>query len=112
QKKLEEKLASDPADKRARRDLVDHHVKAKEFARAIEVLEEGLSADADAFELRERLGDVRILDYEQQIRGLKALADRGDQAAKTDLVDLTREKRAFEIEEVTRRVKDHPTDLE
>ncbi|MFG0320378.1 MAG: tetratricopeptide repeat protein [Planctomycetota bacterium JB042] len=110
--KLGEALAADPSDRRARRALVDHHVKAKEFERAVEVLEEGIAADPDATDLRDRLGEVRILDFEQQLRRTKALADRGDQAAKTDLVDITREKREFEVEEYTRRVKDHPTDLE
>ncbi len=110
--KLAEALAADPSDKRSRRALVDHHVKGKEFARAVEVLEEGLAADPDATELRDRLGEVRILGFEQELRRTKALADRGDEAAKTDLVDLTREKREFEVEEFTRRVKDHPTDLE
>lgn len=110
--KLLEKLAKDPTDKRARRDLVEHHVKAKEYAPAIEVLEAGIAADSESYELRERLGDVKVLGFEQQIRQTKALADRGDEAAKTDLVDLTREKRDFEIQEYTRRVKDHPTDLE
>jgi len=111
-KKLAAAVDEDPSEKRSRRALVDHHVKVKQYAKAVEVLEAGIALDADSYELRERLGDVRILDLEMQLREAKALANRGDAAAKTDVVDLTREKRALEIDEYSRRSKEHPTDLE
>lgn len=106
------KVAANPADKRARRDLVELHVKSRDYAAAARVLEEGIALDPESFDLRDRLGDVRILGFEQQVRDLRAAADRGDAAAATDLADLEREKRDFEIEEFTRRAKAHPTDLD
>lgn len=110
-KRLTEALAGDPGSVRARRELVDHHVKNREYAAAIAVLEAGLALDADSYELRERLGDVKILQLESQIRTARARASKGDAAAETDLIDLGREKLEFEVEEFTRRVADHPTDL-
>ncbi len=113
--RLKEKLAGDPNDatvKRARRDLVDLHVKAREYRAAVSVLEQGIAAEPESFELRERLGDVRILHLDEQLRDARARAEQGDAAAKTDLADLTREKQELEIEEFTRRVAEHPTDLD
>lgn len=112
QRSLEEKLAENTGDKRARRALVEHHVKGRDYAAAIAALEQGLELAPDSYELRERLGDVRILDLEHQIREVRGAAEKGDEAARTDLVDLTREKQEFELEEFSRRVKQHPTDLD
>jgi len=109
---LEQALESNPADRRARRELAEHHVKHREYAQAISVLEAGLALDPGSYELKERIGDIRILDLEQQIREARKHAEQGDPAAGTDLVDLAREKQDFEIEEFTRRVKEHPTDLD
>ena len=111
-KKFEQTLESDPSDRRARRGLVEHHVKSRDYAEAISVLEAGLAVDPGSYELKERIGDIRVLDLDQQIRAVKQAAEQGDPAARTDLVDLTREKQEFEIEEFTRRVKEHPTDLD
>ncbi|MFH0943945.1 MAG: tetratricopeptide repeat protein [Planctomycetota bacterium] len=111
-KKMEQELEADPADRRARRNLVEHFVKDRDYAGALVALEAGLQLDPESYELKERIGDVKILDYEQQIRDARSAATAGDPAAQTDLVDLAREKQEFEIEEFTRRVKEHPTDLD
>ncbi len=111
-RKLTAEIERDPSNLRARRALVDHLAKARSYAAAIEVLEAGIEIDADSYELRERLGDIRLLDYDQQIREAKAKAAAGDAAAQTDVIDLTRERHEFELEEVSRRVQAHPTDLD
>lgn len=111
-RRLAEALAKDETNKRARLTLVDHHAKGREYKEAIAVLDAGIALDSESYDLRERRGDLMILDLERQIRECEALASRGDEAATTDLADLKREKLAFEIEEFTRRVADHPTDLD
>lgn len=111
-KRLEEALAADASNKRARTQLVEHFVKGREYREAIRVLEAGIALDPTSYDLRERCGDIRMLDYDRQIREAEAAAARGDAAAATDLADLKREKLDFEVEEFTRRVADHPTDLD
>jgi tetratricopeptide (TPR) repeat protein len=110
--RLAETLAQDPANRRARSALVEHHVKGREYKEAMAVLDAGLALDPDSYELRERRGDLKILDLERQIRDCEQKALRGDEAAKTDLADLRREKLECETEEYSRRVADHPTDLD
>lgn len=110
--KLVAALEENPTDKRARRALVDHDIKAKEYDRAAAVLDEGVALDPESFELRERLGDVRVLSLEQQLRMARKLANKGDVAAATDVIDLEREIVEFQTEEFGRRAKEHPTDLE
>lgn len=111
-RRLAEALAKDETNKRARLTLADYHAKGREYKEAIAVLDAGIALDAESYDLRERRGDLTILDLERQIRECEALAARGDEAAATDVADLKREKLAFEIEEYTRRVADHPTDLD
>ena len=112
QKKMERELEANPADRRARRSLVELFVKDRNYSGALATLEAGLQLDPESYDIRERIGDVRILDLEQQIRDARNAADAGDPAARTDLADLTREKLEFELEEFARRVKEHPTDLD
>ncbi|MBI4882364.1 MAG: tetratricopeptide repeat protein [Planctomycetes bacterium] len=110
--KLEQALAQNPADKRARRGLSDHLVRQRDYQAAAAVLEAGLALDASSYELSERLGDVRILDLEERLRDARARAAQGDEAGRTDAADLARELREFKIEEFGRRAAEHPTDLD
>jgi tetratricopeptide (TPR) repeat protein len=111
-RRFEEALAKTPGEKRVRTQLVEFLVKSRDYRAAIEVLDQGIALDPEAFDFKERRGDIMLLDFERQIRDVEAAASRGDAAAKTDLVDLRREKLAFEVEEFERRVADHPTDLD
>lgn len=111
-RRLAEALEKDPTNKRARLNLVEHHAKGREYKEAIAALDGGIALDPESYDLRERKGDLTILDFERQIRECESLAAQGDEAAKTDLADLKREKLAFEVEEFARRVADHPTDLD
>ncbi len=110
--RLEQALAENPGDKRARRGLADHLVRVRDYPAAAAVLEGGLALDATSYELSERLGDVRILDLEERVREARARAARGDEAGRTDAADLARELREFKIEEFGRRAAEHPTDLD
>lgn len=110
--RLEQAVEKDPSDKRARRTLVEFLVKNKEYDAAIEVLEAGLQFDPESFEISERLGDVKILRLEQQLREARRRANKGDEAAAADVVRLERELVEFQIEEYRRRIQQHPTDLD
>ncbi|MBL8766585.1 MAG: tetratricopeptide repeat protein [Planctomycetes bacterium] len=108
---LERELASTPTDKRARRELIDLFVRARQYDAAIATIEDHLRHEPDSTEFRDRLGEVRLLGLEQQLREARAKAAAGDAAAATDVVDLEREAKDLELSEVERRVREHPTDL-
>ncbi len=114
-RRLNEALEKDPTNKRARLTLVEYLVKGREYRDALKVLDAGIALDSESYELRERRGDIKILDFDRQIRetDTKLAASGGsDEALKTDLLDLRREKLEFEVEEFSRRVSEHPTDLD
>lgn len=110
--RLREEVAGKPADRRVRRQLVDQLVKDRRYDEAAQVLAEGVEQDPDSTDLRDRLGDVRLLAFDHSIREARQAAAAGDAAAETDLKDLARERAEFELTEVARRVKQHPTDLD
>src|SRR6185436_17512301 len=108
---LERDLAATPTEKRSRRELVDLFVRARMFADGVRTIEEHLRHEPDSNEFRDRLGEVKLLAIEQQLRDAKARAATGDAAAATDVLDFEREHRELELGEVERRVREHPTDL-
>jgi tetratricopeptide (TPR) repeat protein len=108
---LERELAATPTDKRARRELIDLFVRAREFDAAVATIEEHMRHEPDSTEFRDRLGEVKLLGLEAQLREARAKAAAGDSAAATDVVDLERETKELELSEVERRVREHPTDL-
>lgn len=108
---LERELAAAPTDKRARRELIDLFVRARQFDAAVATLEDHLRHEPELTEFKDRLGEVRLMGLEQQLRDAKSRAAAGDVGAATDVVDLEREYKELELAEVERRVREHPTDL-
>ncbi|MBK6941378.1 MAG: tetratricopeptide repeat protein [Planctomycetes bacterium] len=108
---LERELAATPTDKRARRELIDLFVRARQFDAAVATLEDHLRHEPELTEFKDRLGEVRLMGIEQQLRDAKSRAAAGDVGAATDVVDLEREFKELELAEVERRVREHPTDL-
>jgi len=58
-----------------------------------------------------QLGDLRMRQFNRELRELKQKADRGDAKAKKALQAKAAEKLQFELKEFSERVKNYPTDL-
>ena len=105
---LREVLNQNPGDKRARRNLVELLIRKKDYRQALGMLEEILQAEPTSFEVRCRIGDVKMLLMKERI---DAMEKGGASASQVELAGLKKELLQRQVEEFSWRVKEHPTDL-
>ncbi|MHC4788859.1 MAG: tetratricopeptide repeat protein [Planctomycetota bacterium] len=83
-----------------------------QLTKAQDLLREKLQAMPDNYEIREHLGDLQMLVYEEALRALaqKIQQNPDDAEAKDRAEKLKARKQDFAVKEYTRRLKQHPTD--
>lgn len=107
---LKEALESDPENTKHMMMIADMHMMCKEPSDAKQWLEKALATDPDLYEAEEKLGDIKLKQYEDAVNGLRAKA-RKDAGAKAKYEKLLKEKQAFEVQEYSKRFEAHPTEL-
>ncbi len=104
-------LQKTPHDVKLLKVLGDLFLKKKDYGAAIEAYEEALKKKPNDVTISEAMGDLKMRRYDEQVAELTAQAKKGDADAKGQLKALKDERNDFCIEELTRRVKAHPTEL-
>ncbi len=107
---LESKAGDGSSSPRSVLELADLHVKRDDYAKAVEIVEEGAKKHPNDPELLNRLGDLTVLEMDHEIGKIKGEAD-GDPGKKEKLLRLQSRKASYEVSEYGRRVKLYPTDL-
>jgi tetratricopeptide (TPR) repeat protein len=103
-RELEAKVAQNPKDRKARERLGELHEGQRNVAAALKVFEELLAEDQGNFDLRARVGDLKLASLEAQVG-----AQRGQGGAA--LAGAQKELLGMRVSEFRWRVKEHPTDL-
>jgi len=106
---LKEELENDPDNAKIMAQMAEMHLICKESAEAKNWYEKAVAADPDVFDYQEKLGDLRIQQYDQAIAKLKVTA-RNDPSAKAKLEKYTRERLKVMIKEYQERVEAQPTE--
>ena len=107
---LKDELEKEPDSTKIMVMISDMHVMLKEWAEAKEWLEKVTEIDPDDFQAKEKLGDLKLKQYDDMIAKLKGAAKK-DPSAKAKYEKAVAEKRKFEIEEFRKRFEAHPTEL-
>jgi tetratricopeptide (TPR) repeat protein len=112
-RRLESRVAEAPGDQKLLLDLAEAYVKARDLDAAIKTYERALEAEPENFPLREKLGDLRILNLEEAIRRLEGEAEGrpDDLDVQRRLEHARRGRLDLEVTEMRERVAHHPTDL-
>jgi tetratricopeptide (TPR) repeat protein len=111
-RELKEKLQANAKDGRSRRRLAEIVAKGGEFAEAKALLEAGIALDDNAGELRDRIGDLSLREFDAEIAKLeKRAATESNPNLKDDLELLQGDRRRLELAEFRRRAGERPTDL-
>jgi tetratricopeptide (TPR) repeat protein len=105
-----EKAKEDSENADLQRELGDLYFQKRDLKRAAEAFDEALRLQPNDFETATRLGDVRLLDFDTQIKELREEAKEGVDGAADMLRRLAKERKSYRVEEFRRRVKAHPTD--
>ncbi len=79
---------------------------------AVEYYEKALEHNPTSFDITVRIGDVKIDTLERRVKKYRKAAKNGDGDAKKKLAGATGKLRDYQVEEYTRRVTEHPTDLD
>lgn len=108
EKKLRDVLSKNPGDRRARRSLVEMLIRKKDYKEALGALEEMLAGEPASFEIRSRIGDVKMLMLKVRIDTIKK---SGAPGSREELAKLRAGLLDKQVEEFSWRVKEHPTDL-
>ncbi|MAG59085.1 MAG: hypothetical protein CMJ83_22590 [Planctomycetes bacterium] len=108
---IEEQLEEKPDDVKALVRLGQLHIQNQSYDDAIDLfLRAQKLAPGDA-ELSDRLGDARIRRFEADISKAERAAKAGEEGADDRIPRLRRELLELQVEEFTRRVEAHPTDM-
>lgn len=101
------------ADAKKWRLLAEWSVMYKNYEQALEFFDKALAEKPDDYQSSEGKGDVKIRRYEDTIKKLKDGLKKSpeDDNLKAKLEKVTKDKNTFMIEEYTRRVAAHPTEL-
>ncbi|MDP7033480.1 MAG: tetratricopeptide repeat protein [Planctomycetota bacterium] len=108
-----EEYEEDTTNKKLVRNIGDLYSRLEKHAEAIEWYEKFLEIDPTSFDVRTKIGDVKIARLDRDMRKVKAKLDKEpSDELKKKYVGLRKKKLAFQVEEYANRVKEHPTDLE
>ncbi len=110
--RLRKELESGSQDKRTSRSLGDLLVRKKDYGGALKHFQNMLQEDPASYDVKSRVGDVKIIALRDKIEKAKSRLRRGDDAElKKKLALLRRNLLKLQEEEYAWRVKEHPTDL-
>jgi len=110
---LKKEFASNRDDKGLMLRVVDLLTGEKDYSKAASVLGDFISKHGGDFELKSRLGEVRLRQYESEIKGLEAKLKRApeDESVKERLKRAKKEHNALALEECRRKLEHYPTDM-
>ncbi len=116
--RIEEKLAEMKAkggkgDAKEWRQMAEWSVMCKNYEQALEFFDKALEIKPDDYPSSEGKGDVKIKRYDDTIKKLKDALKKtpDDEGMQAKLDKVTKDKNTFIIDEYTRRVAAHPTEL-
>jgi len=106
-------LEREPRNKRFWLQLGDLYRTIRQFDQARNAYNKALEIDALDFSAVEKLGDLRILEFDTEIEKIaeQLKQNPNNQAAKQRHEQLTRERLEFSASDYEKRVKNRPTDL-
>lgn len=106
-------LEEDPKDTKTMRLIAELYIKAEQLDEAIKMCERGVQADPGDVHIAELRGDLMLKKMEGMLKKLNAAHAKSpdDERIKAKLVQVTRQKGAFELEEFRRRAEANPTEL-
>ncbi|MBI3269920.1 MAG: tetratricopeptide repeat protein [Planctomycetes bacterium] len=111
---LEEKIAAapdDPATVKTYMKLGEVLQKSGDLERALEIFEKAYELDKVNPQIRMKVGDIQIKQYQNRLAEAQTAAKTGDADAKELVKQIKGEMLQFQTEEFQRRVKEHPTDM-
>ncbi|MEE9391045.1 MAG: tetratricopeptide repeat protein [Planctomycetota bacterium] len=109
-KDLQAEIEGQPNEASLHRKLGQLYFQKRDLKRAAESFQSVLRLDKDDRETADRLGDVKLLEFDTKIREFKAEAQAGEDGAEDRQRRLQKERKTFRVDEFRRRVKVHPTD--
>jgi tetratricopeptide (TPR) repeat protein len=107
---LQEELEKEPDNIKYMMLIADMYTMVKEFSDAKEWLEKVIEFEPDDNQAHEKLGDLRLKQYDAMISKLKPAA-RKDPAAKAKYEKVNKERQTYQIKEYRRRFEAAPTEL-
>jgi tetratricopeptide (TPR) repeat protein len=108
---LKKDLSKNATDPILHLKLAKLELQALNYAAAEAAANEGLKVDPEHGDLQDMLGDARLRRMETELAETEADAKAGEEGAHDRLRRLKRQVLAFQIEEVGRRSRNHPTDM-
>lgn len=110
----EKELAEQPQHAGRALNLAQLYVDTGQPAKAEQLLREKHDQIPDSYDIREKLGDVQIANYEQALAAAAQRIEENPQDAETrkKKEELEQRTRAFAISEYSWRIEQHPTDRE
>ncbi|MDF1666437.1 MAG: hypothetical protein P1V97_32105, partial [Planctomycetota bacterium] len=107
---IQEELEKDPENTKYMLKLSEMHVMCKEFSEAKQWLEKVIEVDPDDSQAKEKLGDLRLKQYDEMLAKLRPAAKK-DAASKAKYEKVSKERSAFQMKEYRRRFEAAPTEL-
>lgn len=107
---LQEELEKDPENTKYMLKLSDMHLMCKEFSEAKQWLEKVVEIDPDDAQAKEKLGDLRLKQYDDMLSKLRPAAKK-DAASKAKYEKVSKERNAYQMQEYRRRFEAAPTEL-
>jgi len=110
---LKAKLETKPEDKRVQRSLIELLIRKKDYQDALEKLQRLLEMEPQSYETKSRIGDVELMVLEDELRGFQSRLQRGERSEEleAEMGRLQQKLLHKRVEELTWRVKEHPTEL-
>ncbi len=89
------------------------YIQKKDYKKAHDVYQEALKLTPSDATLSMRIGDIKLLSYDVELSKLQKelVKNSTDQNLRSKIVKIKTDRMKFKIEEYTRRVKAHPTDM-
>lgn len=107
---FQEELDKDPENTKYMLKLAEMHVMCKEFSEANQWLEKVIEIDPDDAQAKEKLGDLKLKQYDDMLAKMRPAAKK-DAAAKAKYEKVAKERGAYQMKEYRRRFEAAPTEL-
>ncbi len=111
--RAEMEYEEDPSNKKTMRRLGELYAKMEETEKAVEWFQKYLAVDPTSFDVKCLLGDAQIAMHEREQKAARdaAKADPENAELKKKYGAAKKKAQVFAIEELRKRVAEHPTDL-
>ena len=108
---IRDQLSDDANDVALHTKLVRLLLQQEDYDGAVDAAVVGLKVEPEHGELKDLLGDGRLRRFEILLKETEAEAAQGEEGAEDRIRRLKRELLAFQVEEIGRRSRNHPTDM-